>query len=71
MQHTSKKTNPVQRLLCADAEGRLVLADALVEADSDDPDLIIDAATLTGSLPPRCKGYRDSQPLHPLVLDMV
>lgn len=31
-----------------DAEGRLVLADALVEADSEDPALLIDAATLTG-----------------------
>ena len=32
-----------------DAEGRLVLADALAEADSEKPDLIIDAATLTGA----------------------
>lgn len=32
-----------------DAEGRLVLADALTLADSEDPDLIIDAATLTGA----------------------
>lgn len=32
-----------------DAEGRLVLADALTEADSENPDLIIDAATLTGA----------------------
>ncbi len=32
-----------------DAEGRLVLADALTEADSEDPDLLIDAATLTGA----------------------
>jgi len=32
-----------------DAEGRLVLADALVEASSEDPDLIIDMATLTGA----------------------
>ncbi|CAM9974590.1 unnamed protein product, partial [Discosporangium mesarthrocarpum] len=31
-----------------DAEGRLVLADALVEASSEQPDLIIDCATLTG-----------------------
>jgi hypothetical protein len=36
--------------LCAsDAEGRLILADALVEARSEDPDLIIDCATLTGA----------------------
>ena len=32
-----------------DAEGRLILCDALAEAESDKPDLIIDAATLTGS----------------------
>lgn len=32
-----------------DAEGRLVLADALVEASSEDPDLIVDMATLTGA----------------------
>jgi leucyl aminopeptidase len=32
-----------------DAEGRLILCDALTEADSEDPDLIIDFATLTGA----------------------
>ena len=32
-----------------DAEGRLVLADALVEACSEEPDLLIDLATLTGA----------------------
>jgi leucyl aminopeptidase len=32
-----------------DAEGRLVLADALTFADESDPDLIIDMATLTGA----------------------
>ncbi|MCL4159728.1 UNVERIFIED_CONTAM: hypothetical protein GTU68_021852 [Idotea baltica] len=32
-----------------DAEGRLVLGDALVEASEDDPDLIFDMATLTGA----------------------
>lgn len=32
-----------------DAEGRLVLADALAEAVNDKPDLIIDMATLTGA----------------------
>ena len=32
-----------------DAEGRLVLADALTEADSESPDLLIDIATLTGA----------------------
>src|ERR1700722_5107146 len=32
-----------------DAEGRLVLADALAEADDERPDLLIDLATLTGA----------------------
>ncbi len=32
-----------------DAEGRLILADALAEADSEKPDLIVDFATLTGA----------------------
>lgn len=32
-----------------DAEGRLILADALTEAVADQPDLIIDIATLTGA----------------------
>jgi leucyl aminopeptidase len=32
-----------------DAEGRLILADALTEADSEKPDLVIDVATLTGA----------------------
>ncbi|HKD21739.1 MAG TPA: leucyl aminopeptidase family protein, partial [Rhizomicrobium sp.] len=32
-----------------DAEGRLVLADALAEADGDAPELLIDIATLTGA----------------------
>jgi leucyl aminopeptidase len=32
-----------------DAEGRLILADALVEADRESPELIIDCATLTGA----------------------
>jgi leucyl aminopeptidase len=32
-----------------DAEGRLVLADALAEADREEPDLMLDAATLTGA----------------------
>lgn len=32
-----------------DAEGRLILCDALAEADSDKPDVLIDAATLTGA----------------------
>jgi leucyl aminopeptidase len=32
-----------------DAEGRLVLADMLAEADSESPDLMVDFATLTGA----------------------
>jgi leucyl aminopeptidase len=32
-----------------DAEGRLVLADALADADLEAPDLLLDAATLTGA----------------------
>jgi leucyl aminopeptidase len=32
-----------------DAEGRLVLADALAEADTERPDLLVDFATLTGA----------------------
>jgi leucyl aminopeptidase len=32
-----------------DAEGRLVLCDALTEADSENPEMIIDFATLTGA----------------------
>jgi leucyl aminopeptidase len=32
-----------------DAEGRLVLADALCDADAEHPDLLIDLATLTGA----------------------
>ena len=32
-----------------DAEGRLILADALTEADSENPELLIDFSTLTGA----------------------
>lgn len=32
-----------------DAEGRLILADAIHESDKDEPDLLIDFATLTGA----------------------
>ena len=32
-----------------DAEGRLILADALAEADGEEPALLLDAATLTGA----------------------
>ncbi len=33
-----------------DAEGRLVLADALVKAGESEPDLVVDVATLTGAM---------------------
>ncbi|WP_232548532.1 leucyl aminopeptidase [Propioniciclava soli] len=33
----------------SDAEGRIVMADALVRAGEDDPDLLVDVATLTGA----------------------
>nr|WP_221308630.1 leucyl aminopeptidase [Nocardiopsis mwathae] len=36
-------------VLNTDAEGRLVMADALVRAHEDEPDLIVDVATLTGA----------------------
>ena len=36
-------------VLNTDAEGRLVMADALVRAGEDNPDVIIDIATLTGA----------------------
>jgi leucyl aminopeptidase len=36
-------------VLNTDAEGRLVLADALVRASEDSPDLMVDIATLTGA----------------------
>ncbi|HEY8729050.1 MAG TPA: leucyl aminopeptidase [Acidothermaceae bacterium] len=36
-------------VLNTDAEGRLVLADALVRASGENPDFIVDAATLTGA----------------------
>ncbi|WP_129669191.1 leucyl aminopeptidase [Phytoactinopolyspora endophytica] len=47
-------------VLNTDAEGRLVLADALVRSGEDEPDLIVDVATLTGAavvaLGPRVSG---------------
>jgi leucyl aminopeptidase len=36
-------------VLNTDAEGRLILADALVRAGQDAPDLVVDVATLTGA----------------------
>src|SRR4030095_17002007 len=32
----------------SDAEGRIVMADALARANEDHPDLVVDVATLTG-----------------------
>jgi leucyl aminopeptidase len=46
--YTSRKGLSVE-IGNTDAEGRLVLADALALADEDNPDLIIDFATLTGA----------------------
>src|ERR1700678_705787 len=39
---------PVE-VLNTDAEGRLVLADALARSAEDHPDLVVDVATLTGA----------------------
>jgi leucyl aminopeptidase len=36
-------------VLNTDAEGRLILADALARAAEDEPDLVVDIATLTGA----------------------
>jgi leucyl aminopeptidase len=51
-------------VLNTDAEGRLVLADALVAAGEDSPDVIVDIATLTGAqvvaLGPRVGGVMGS-----------
>jgi leucyl aminopeptidase len=56
-----------------DAEGRLVLADALVYAARLKPDFMIDAATLTGatllSLSPSCSAY--FTPIEPLAQAMA
>lgn len=45
---TSKMGKTIE-ILNTDAEGRLILADALFEATKADPEVIIDAATLTGA----------------------
>jgi leucyl aminopeptidase len=45
---TSKMGKTIE-ILNTDAEGRLILADALYEATSTDPEVIIDVATLTGA----------------------
>jgi leucyl aminopeptidase len=41
--------NKTVEVLNTDAEGRLILADALIQAAQDKPDVIIDLATLTGA----------------------
>src|SRR6202000_2776001 len=46
--YTSRKGLTVQ-IDNTDAEGRLILADALAYADEDAPDLMIDMATLSGA----------------------
>ncbi|MDO4783688.1 MAG: leucyl aminopeptidase [Propionibacteriaceae bacterium] len=47
-----------------DAEGRLVMADALARSNTDNPDLVVDVATLTGAcivaLGERCAGLMAS-----------
>ncbi|OOF47057.1 aminopeptidase PepB [Rodentibacter trehalosifermentans] len=43
------KNGVTAEILNTDAEGRLVLADGLIEADNQHPELIIDCATLTGA----------------------
>jgi leucyl aminopeptidase len=52
-------------VLNTDAEGRLVLADALARSAQDAPDLVIDVATLTGAqlvaLGPRISGVMGSE----------
>ena len=47
-----------------DAEGRLILGDALARASEDDPDLLIDFATLTGAA-----GVALGQDLAPMYTD--
>jgi leucyl aminopeptidase len=46
--YTSRKGITVE-IGNTDAEGRLILADALTLADEDKPDLVVDFATLTGA----------------------
>ena len=46
--YTSRKGITVE-IGNTDAEGRLILADALALADEDKPELIVDFATLTGA----------------------
>ncbi|MFO7300414.1 MAG: leucyl aminopeptidase [Actinomycetes bacterium] len=57
---------PTIEVLNTDAEGRLILADGLGVASMEDPDLMIDVATLTGAmhvaLGDRVAGYFASDP---------
>jgi leucyl aminopeptidase len=59
-------------VLNTDAEGRLVLADALARACEDAPDYVLDAATLTGaqlvSLGTRIAGVMGDEPLRARVV---
>jgi hypothetical protein len=54
------RKGPTVEIGNTDAEGRLVLADALALADEEKPDLLVDLGTLTGAarvaLPPTQKG---------------
>jgi leucyl aminopeptidase len=43
------RKGPTVEIGNTDAEGRVILCDALAEADSEKPDLLIDMATLTGA----------------------
>jgi leucyl aminopeptidase len=43
------RKGPTVEIGNTDAEGRLILADALAEADRDEPELLLDFATLTGA----------------------
>jgi len=62
------------QVIHTDAEGRMILADALALAARDEPKLIIDYATLTGScisaLTQRYSGVFTNRPrAHPLLID--
>ncbi len=46
---TRKPAGKTSHILNTDAEGRLVLADAIVRAAEDDPDYLLETSTLTGA----------------------
>ena len=46
---SSRRKGPTVEIGNTDAEGRLVLADALALADEEKPELLIDLGTLTGA----------------------